>query len=401
MDRPADDAPVTLVTKVDGEERKAQMIRKIVHAIGMLAAIGLATCSLIAQQSQTPLTNADVISMVKVGMPTQPILDLIRCRQPAFDLSDKAKTDLYAAGGTERASDMKQIWDTMTNATIAKQTNGRGGEDAGLCSQSSPAPGAGTPSVSAQVTPSNSPTAVSGPRWQMPTVTLVQSSGPQEMPLEKTQLAETKTKPQSLASLAGDSAVTQGIQAGVNDVSWNAASHINSGVGSSAVGQAGSIFGGMLSRRQPEATYVWGVPGPASANVLQTTMPKFEVNFAKAPGVNPEEFAPEIVRLTPAQNTCRLAGATRGREDARSRDAADWEIYSGFVEDRVAVALQKRAAGEYEVTPQSPLLPGEYAVVLRPVSRNEKFSGGDVARGQGAGLMFDTLWSFQVAGNAQ
>lgn len=156
-----------------------------------------------------------------------------------------------------------------------------------------------------------------------------------------------------------------------------------------------------MARRQPTVTYVWGVPGPTSSNVLQTATPTFSVNFAKAPGVNPNDFAPEIVKLTPAQNTCRLVGATRGKEDARSHEAADWEIYSSFVEDRVAVNLQKTAAGEYQMSPQSPLLPGEYAVVLRPISKDEKFSGGDVARGQGPGLMFDTLWSFQVSDNAQ
>ncbi|HEV2616997.1 MAG TPA: hypothetical protein VGU63_10350 [Candidatus Acidoferrales bacterium] len=239
------------------------------------------------------------------------------------------------------------------------------------------------------------------PRWQMPTVTLVQDAGSQEIPREKTQLAETKTKPQSLASLAGDSAVSQGIQAGVNDATWSAASHMNNAVGGTAVQQGGSILGGMLGSRKPMATYVWGVPGPASANVLQTTTPKFSVNFASAPGVNPSDFAPEIVRLTPAQNTCRLVGATRGKEDARSNDAADWEIYSGFVEDRVAANVQKTTEGQYEVTPQSPLYPGEYAVVLRPLSKNEKFSGGEVARGQGAGMMFDTVWTFQVGENAQ
>lgn len=238
-------------------------------------------------------------------------------------------------------------------------------------------------------------------RWQMPTVALVQSSGSQVLPREKTQLAETKTRPTSLASLSGDSAVTQGIQAGVSDATWNMAGHVNNGIGSSAVVQGGGIFNGMLARRQPEVTYVWGVPGPTSANILQTTTPKFAVNFANAPGVKANDFAPEIVRLTPAQNTCRLAGATRGKENARSQEAANWKIYSSFVEDRVAVNLQKTAPGEYQISPQSPLYPGEYAVVLRPVSKDEKFSGGDVARGQGAGMMFDTLWSFQVAENAQ
>jgi hypothetical protein len=242
---------------------------------------------------------------------------------------------------------------------------------------------------------------VAKPHWKMPTVALVQGSGSQPLAREKTQLAETKTKPQSLASLAGDSAVTQGIQAGVTDVTWNAAGHMNSGIAGSAVTQGGGIFNGILARRQPTVTYVWGVPGPVSANVLQTSTPTFAVSFANAPGVNPDEFAPLIVKLTPAQNTCRLVGATRGKQDAGSHDAADWEIYSSFVENRVAVNLQKSKPGEYQMTPQSALLPGEYAVVLRPVSRNEKFSGGDVARGQGAGLMFDSAWTFQVSESAQ
>lgn len=239
------------------------------------------------------------------------------------------------------------------------------------------------------------------PRWQMPTVMLVQDAGAQEIPREKTQLAETKTKPTSMASLAGDSAVAQGIQAGVNDATWSVASHMNNAVGGTAVQQGGSILGGMLGSRKPTVTYVWGVPGPASANVLQTTTPKFAVNFASAPGVNPSQFAPEIVRLTPAQNTCRLIGATQGKEDARSHDAADWQIYSKFLEDRVATSVQKKAEGQYEISPQAPLYPGEYAVVLRPLSKNERFSGGDVARGQGAGMMFDTVWTFQVGENAQ
>lgn len=210
-----------------------------------------------------------------------------------------------------------------------------------------------------------------------------------------------KTKPRSLAGLAGDSAVTQGFQAGVNDVAWDAAAHSHSSVGGSAVLQAGSIFGGMMGRKQPMVTYVWGVPAPASANVLRTSTPKFGVKFEKAPGVNPDEFAPEIVKLTPAQNTCRLVGATQGKENARSDDAADWEIYSSFVEDRVAVKLEKLSQGNYNVSPQAPLLPGEYAVVLRPITKDQKFSGGDVARGQGPGLMFNAVWSFQVPADAE
>jgi len=45
--------------------------------------------------------------------------------------------------------------------------------------------------------------------------------------------------------------------------------------------------------------------------------------------------------------------------------------------------------------------PGEYGLVLRPVSKGKKFSGGDVARAQGDGLMFDAIWTFQISEEAQ
>jgi hypothetical protein len=35
--------------------------------------------------------------------------------------------------------------------------------------------------------------------------------------------------------------------------------------------------------------------------------------------------------------------------------------------------------------------------VLRPVSKTKKFSGADVARGQGDGFVFGVVWSFQIA----
>ena len=355
------------------------MIRRIFEVAGTLVVVGFMTFSLAAQQAQKPLTNAGVIKMVKAKLSESVVVATIQSSPANFDISPDGLIALQKAGVTQNEMD----------AIVAAQkaANGSGAAAAPANADA----GAGTAA----------PAAAPGPRWQMPSVAVLQSGGSQALPLEKTQLAETKTKPTSMASLAGDSAVTQGIQAGVNDATWSAASHMNSAVGGSAVEQAGGIFGGMMSRRQPTVTYVWGVPGPASSNVLQTTMPKFSVSFAKAPGVNPNEFAPEIVRLTPAQNTCRLVGATRGKEDVRSHDAADWEIYSSFVEDRVAVNLQKIAAGEYQMSPQSALLPGEYAVVLRPVSKTEKFSGGDVARNQRGGMMFNSLWSFQVSDNAQ
>jgi len=71
--------------------------------------------------------------------------------------------------------------------------------------------------------------------------------------------------------------------------------------------------------------------------------PAFSVEFARTPGVSAADYEPAIVRLTPAQNTCRIVGATEGKEDARSSPAADWQVYSKFLEERFS-ALAKESA---------------------------------------------------------
>jgi hypothetical protein len=204
-----------------------------------------------------------------------------------------------------------------------------------------------------------------------------------------------------MKSLAADSAVTQAMQAGINTATWDAATHVNSAVGGSAVQQAGSIFSGVISHRTPTVTYVWGVPNPASTNVLQTVSPSFSLDFSRVIGVNADDYAPAIVKLTPAQNTCRVVGATQGKADVRSSPAADWQVYSHFLEEPVATNAEKLGPGKYKVSAASALQPGEYAVVLRPVAKDKKFSGGDVARAQGDGLMFDAIWTFQISDEAE
>ncbi len=238
-------------------------------------------------------------------------------------------------------------------------------------------------------------------RSHMPKLYVVLGGTPRELTLEKTQLATTKTKPSSMKSLAADSMVTQAMQAGINTAAWDAASHMNTGVGGSAVQQAGSIFSGAISHRTPTVTYVWGIPNPASTNVLQSVSPSFLVDISRVIGVNADDYEPTIVKLTPAQNTCRIVGATQGKADARSSPAADWQIYSHFLEERVPTKTEKLEAGKYKVAPASELQPGEYAVVLRPVTKDKKFSGGDVGRAQGDGLMFDAAWTFQISDEAE
>jgi len=356
------------------------------RVVSLLVCSLLMVCAMPAQQHKSTtkkpaaMTNLDVVKMVKAGVPENVIVMTIQTGKSKFDISPDGLIALQKAGVTQ----------TEMGAMMAAAS---GAAPAPALAPEAAAPGSAP-------APQPVPPIPAPAQSNMPTVSVLLNGMPQEIPMEKTQLAQTKTKPTSMTSLAGDSVVTQAMQAGIGTATMSATSHMTSMAGSSTIQQAGSIFSGMMARRKATVTYVWGVPSPASTNILPIVSPSFTVNFANTPGVNPEDFEPAIVKLTPAQSSCRIVGATMGKDDMSASAAADWQVYSKFLEERVAVHSQKSGNGQYQLSPSSALLPGEYAVVLRPISKEKKFSGGDVARAQGDGLMFDSVWSFEVSNDA-
>lgn len=324
------------------------------------------------------MTNSDVIKMVKAGLAESTIITTIQTRRSKFDISPDGLIALHSGGVTQ--AEMDAIMAATGGAATAMP-------------QAAPAPDAppAPPSAPAPTTTKS----------RLPVVTVMQNGSVQEIPLEKTQLAQTKTKPSSLKSLASDSVLAQALTSEVSSATAMAATHMGSPMGGTSMQQAGAIFSGLMAHRKPMVTYVWAVANISSTNVLQTATPTFNIGYANTPGANPDEFEPVIVKLTPAQNAFRLIGATQGKEDASTTPAADWQLYSSFLEERVAVRSQKLAKGRYQLAPSSVLVPGEYAVVLRPISKSKRFSGGDVARSQGDGLMFDAAWSFEISNDAQ
>jgi hypothetical protein len=349
-------------------------MKKLWQVVLLSSMSAVVTVTLLAQRSPKPLTNDDVIAMVHKKLPESVVLSAIEGGPAKFNTSPNELIRLNAAGVTEKE----------LNAMLSVSSKGESAAPAASGAKSEASP--------AEMPPSKS---------RMPRVAVTQGNSSQELKLEKTQLAETKTKPSSMKALAADSAVTQAMQAGVSTAAYSAAGHINSGIGGVAVQQAGGIFSGMMSHRTPTVTYVWGVPSPSSGNALRSSKPVFTLDFSRVIGVNPDDYEPAVVKLTPAQNTCRIVGATQGKEDVRSSPAADWQMYSHFLEERVATTPEKLGSGKYKIAAKSELVPGEYGIVLRPLSKEKKFSGGDVARAQGDGLMFDAIWTFQIADDAE
>jgi hypothetical protein len=322
------------------------------------------------QQSarQPTMTNADLVKLVQAGVPESAIIASIHSSAAAFDLSSDGIVALHKAGVTE------------------------GELQAAIAASSATHPAAAAVAPAAAAAPAVT---------HIPIVALLVNGSPRAIPLEKVQLAETKNKPTSMNSLASDTVLGQSMQAGVNTTAWEVASHTGSYAGYTAVDTAGGVMSGMMARRKPTVTYVWGITGAASSNVSPSSLPVLLVSFADVPGVNADDYEPAILKLTPAQNSVRLLGATQGKEDARSNAAANWQVYSNFLEDRVATQTQKQASGQYRIVPTSPLLPGEYGVALRPLSKSKQFSGADIMRGQGDGMIFNAAWSFQVPPGAK
>ncbi len=316
-------------------------------------------------QQQPSMTNADLVKLVQAGVPESAIIASIHSSASNFDLSSDGIVALHKAGLTQ------------------------GELEAAIAASSSAHPQGTAPAASGL------------PAAPLLTVALIANGSPHAIPLEKVQLAQTKSKPTSMSSLADNTMLGQAMQTGVNTTAWEAESRMSSPVGYAAAESTGSLVSGIMSRRKSTVTYVWGITGASSNNVASSSLPVFLVNLADVPGVNPDDYEPAILKLTPSQSATRLLGATQGKEDARSNPAADWRVYSNFLEDRVAIQREKVARGQYRIIPAAPLLPGEYGVALRPVSKSKQFSGADIMRGQGDGLIFNAAWSFQVPAGAK
>jgi hypothetical protein len=380
---------------------KMMVRKKFLSAVILCAA----ACALptIAQQAQTakPLTNLDVTRMVKAGLPESVVLQTIQSSPGKYDVSPNGLISLQKAGVTQ--NEMNAM------LAVANAPGGSGGGAPGAAAGASSAAATPPRAAAAAAPPPSQPAANSPPpsapatpaAMHVPKVQISDGTNFQDLPADKTQLAQTKNKPSSMKNLAADSTVGQSVQAGVNTAAMEASAHTNSMGGSAAESQAGNVYGSIMAHRKPSVTYVWAVPGPASASVVPFRTPSFIVDFSDVMGANPDDYEPAIVKLTPSQNSFRVVGATQGKADASSDPSADWQVYSSFMEERIQAQSQKIGRGKYRISTGYPMLTGEYAIVLRPISKGKKFSGGDVLRDQGDGMMFDTIFSFQIAQDAK
>lgn len=355
------------------------MLRKCLLATMLAAAFTAMGVAASAQTLLKPLANEDVLNMVKGGLGEPTIVDVIQSQESHFDIAPAALLHLKKNGVSATIIDVmvdaaKHQRQTAPCATVA----------------AAPAPSAAAP-----------PAPIDTRALGQPAVLLVQGDARQPLPPGRTQIAQTKAKPSTLNALASDGTLTQAL-GGANQGMANmgmmkpGSTMANGAMMAMPMLAPAMLASNLLSHRNAPVTDVWAVAGQKSETVVHVAQPVFEVHYETIPGINSDEYEPVLLRLEPTPSNFRLVGATQARPDELQTSAADWGIYSGFVEERIPAQATRVSPGNYKVQPSSQLAAGEYGVALRPINRNKMFVGSSIAQNTGDGLMFDAVWSFEV-----
>lgn len=352
-----------------------------------------------APPNDKPLTNQDVISMVKSLLPESVILGSIKSSDTDFDISATGLIALKKAGVSTKV--MEAMLDAVnkknappvpaaTPATPAVPTTA--GTATGVAASAIPA------GASSFMSPTGAAPTGLQLSWQ-PTVLAILSGQKANLAAEATQIVQTKSKATSLSALAADQALDQALQVGAQ-TAQQALLKSGSTMALSALNPGFAVVSGLMAYRAKQAkiTYVWALNGGSAASSMgANNLPSFEANYAGLPGVNADQFEPVIVKLSPTpQSNFRLVGATEAASAAAQDKQQDWPIYSSFVEDRISSKVDKLGSGHVRVTPAAVLGPGEYAIALRPTDKAHKFSGEEVGKNQAEGLLFNYTWPFSV-----
>ena len=235
--------------------------------------------------------------------------------------------------------------------------------------------------------------AMNYPPEQMPHVflKLAPNQGKQEIAASMAQIGQSKYKDgMGAGGMALRSLATQGLSMAA----------MGGGPGGMMAMSAFSMASGFMPGMRPGApkvTYAWGLPGRNSSHTLNDTNPIFELNYGGIPGVDPDAYEPEVLRLVQTKDNYRLVGATQMKMTAKNmRGGGGPENGKWISEDRWPSHCDKEERGFYVLRVDSPLEPGEYAVVLRPVKGYKATPSGLGGHAQ----VFYSVWDFSIPGAA-
>jgi hypothetical protein len=303
------------------------------------------------ERESSALVNGDIVEMTRAGFAETTILAAIAANDADFDVSARALVALKVAGVAE----------TVIEAMLTREAADRKAASAAKKATGATTPPSPSPAdfarlsatieqlaarqdaaAAAQRPPEPPPSADPAPHAWM-----LQAGERTPLPPTIAQVAFTDDKSavrlKTLQSLAGKALVF------VNP----------------AVGGIASTLGSLFHPGNQERTAIWALTGTAAPRDLGAA-PQFEVEFGHIPGVDPDEYQPAIVRLVPTKDNYRLIAAAKTM-GAKSDAPPDGPI----IEEAVVTRLTQLGRGHYRAS-ASMLPPGEYALVLRPIDKDDR-----------------------------
>ncbi len=315
-----------------------------------------------------PLTNADVIKMTKAELPEATMILAIQANPHDFDQSVDALIELKAAGVPAK------VVEAMLQPS---------------------APPAATPAP--EGTSSNAPVMAADQKTRPYAFAIAQNGEKHRLQPTPFKIIATKAKGHSVAMLLTESAVTEVAGGVVMDGAVNAilatGGQFAGTIGGAVVGITGMIGKKVFKSDEITLTYVCAL-GARQANTSVTAdNAQFELHYADVFGADPDEFEPTIVKVSPTPKNWRLIAAIKAK---RTEFSDDQPRPLEIIEERVAASNKKIGRGHVIINPLTPLAPGEYAVVLRPIKKEKSFVLHEVEQEQNEGLILRSVWDFSV-----
>jgi len=314
----------------------------------LIAALVFAADSARAQQGSAPLKNDDIVQMVGAGLGDDAVIDLIQSSGTQFDLTPSSLVALKKAKVSGKIiAAMKASETARTAAAVVPSA-------ATLTSVPTPT---GPPSPNAPVAPAAAPV------QQMPVVALV--SGGNSLALQPTIAQAAQANAPAMGPL--------GSAFNMDSLEKLATSNMNfMSMSSKAlmfvpqVAIATKVFSALHHASKPPAvTVVYALPNSHAAVTAPAGPLALDVQYGSVPNLNPDEYEPALVKLTPSKDNWRLLGARQILQQA-----AGGQQQGNFVEKRIDTKSTRLDHGHVRIEPSSQLPPGEYAVVLRPLNNH-------------------------------
>lgn len=318
----------------------------------------LASIAVIAQQA---ITNVDVVKMTNAGLSPDVIVAAIR-NAPAknFDTSPDALIKLKADG--------------VSDAVIAA-----------MLTSSSPA-----------ATFSSAPAGdKSDKNGTEPFLVLEYNGEKKEIPSSRAQVAQVKGEHLSgdLKSMALDGAVASAIMEVGAQAAFRAGTSI---LAAPVIGSlAGTVVGmGSLLNSGPKYTMILVLPKSSSENVLYANSFSAELLYGNIPGIDPDAYEPQVLRLAPTASNTRLVKA----QVVRMQRGGSFKMTDKSLVETVPAEVEIKNRG-HALLRVSDLAPGEYAIMLRLKGKNKSeisvFSAGSKIQ-EAANDLSVTVWDFAV-----